>query len=647
MPGNQTSHIPGKQLEHRGTFAYLKANLAVNEGGWCIDDNLLYVKNAAGKLVPHSKVVKISVGTAYSTIVRYAYGNADCAGGVLPVIEGTENSAYRYLYPEKFDPQGAFRFSAVCNGKYYWAECSSASQWTTGEQAVDTAYAVYGVTSYADVMAMLDGGTDTTGAKSKEMPLVCVLKYDTPIPYAGSGTYAPLTRGTTMPFTGIDSDGIHFGCSIAHSAGGTMPPLTIFVEALLNSQSVWSIKLRNSFQITGIDSGSGAAVMNIMPGMSTTAILQLDNATAANSKAYMLLPMTTVSQGLPRISNMMFLGFDTSSGMTPGVKTLIRFAGTTFAGVNYPIQTPMMSVYTSNTSADAGLSSIDISVYKDESDLFGLSLRIGTEFLAIADPYDRTKQYAVGDYCITSEGLYRLKTLYAPPANFDRSKWEKKTLIELITDIASHALQSVATDTTLTGDGTSAHPLSVVGGGGGGGTTYTAGNGIDLTNDVISAKLGRGLGFNSQGQMQTLLYDAGALTDAATIDVTNNATQQLTSSQAALTLNVNCEGTEVPNFAVEISASAAITLTLTKTVNNVATTLYPSEAGGTSLESGKYYQLTCVGNCWTLAEFTNPNAQRSIDTLDTRKISDLSEGSSSEGDDGEDILQEDRGSDER
>lgn len=108
-------------------------------------------------------------------------------------------------------------------------------------------------------------------------------------------------------------------------------------------------------------------------------------------------------------------------------------------------------------------------------------------------------------------------------------------------------------------------------------------------------------------QLQPLFYDAGSLTDSSAVNVYNNAIQELSSSQSALTLNVNCNAGEVPNFAIEISAGAAITLTLTKTVNNTVTTLYPSEAGGTSLESGKYYQITCVGNCWTMAAFTVPS----------------------------------------
>lgn len=102
------------------------------------------------------------------------------------------------------------------------------------------------------------------------------------------------------------------------------------------------------------------------------------------------------------------------------------------------------------------------------------------------------------------------------------------------------------------------------------------------------------------------LKDGGALTSAASIDVPNNAASTLSTSEAALTLNVNVGATEVPNFAVEITAGAAITLTVTKTVGDTVTSLYASAAGGDTLESGKFYQLTCVGNCWTLAEFTVP-----------------------------------------
>lgn len=102
--------------------------------------------------------------------------------------------------------------------------------------------------------------------------------------------------------------------------------------------------------------------------------------------------------------------------------------------------------------------------------------------------------------------------------------------------------------------------------------------------------------------------DGGTLTDGASINVANNSISRLTTSQSALTLNVNLVDGEVANFAVEITASADITLTITSTLNNVATTLKYADSAGNVLTSGKFYQVTCVGSCWTLAEFIDPSA---------------------------------------
>lgn len=103
-----------------------------------------------------------------------------------------------------------------------------------------------------------------------------------------------------------------------------------------------------------------------------------------------------------------------------------------------------------------------------------------------------------------------------------------------------------------------------------------------------------------------LLMNGGVLTDAASIDVPNNALSTLATAQSTLTLNVNVGANEVPNFAVEVTPSVDCTLTVTKKVGSTTTTLNPSVAGGNSLTTGKLYQVTCVGSCWTLAEFTVP-----------------------------------------
>jgi hypothetical protein len=104
------------------------------------------------------------------------------------------------------------------------------------------------------------------------------------------------------------------------------------------------------------------------------------------------------------------------------------------------------------------------------------------------------------------------------------------------------------------------------------------------------------------------LKDGGSLTDGAVVNVRNNALNKLTTAQANLTLNVLLKTGEVPNFAVEITAGADVTLSVTKKVGNTTTALKQSKAGGNALENGKSYQVTCVGSCWTLAEFEEPSA---------------------------------------
>lgn len=66
-----------------------------------------------------------------------------------------------------------------------------------------------------------------------------------------------------------------------------------------------------------------------------------------------------------------------------------------------------------------------------------------------------------------------------------------------------------------------------------------------------------------------------------------------------------------PNFAVKIvsTANSDGTVNVYKKENGLYTPLKPSVAGGTTVEAGKTYQLTCVGDCWTLAEFEEPSAE--------------------------------------
>ena len=97
--------------------------------------------------------------------------------------------------------------------------------------------------------------------------------------------------------------------------------------------------------------------------------------------------------------------------------------------------------------------------------------------------------------------------------------------------------------------------------------------------------------------------NGGALTDDSSILLSNNSVYTLSTAQSTLELSVVVGSNEIPNFAVEITPSVNVTLTVTKTVDGLITALSPSVAGGNTLTSGKKYQVTCVGSCWTLAEF--------------------------------------------
>ena len=167
-----------------------------------------------------------------------------------------------------------------------------------------------------------------------------------------------------------------------------------------------------------------------------------------------------------------------------------------------------------------------------------------------------------------------------------------------------------------------------------GGITDTSGNNIlDANNEIIGDSSSETFvsGINSKNILAKRTYededgnnikatyvkkedilppviDGGTLTDAASITVDNNALSKLSTSQSTLTLNVDLAAGEVANFAVEIAAGANVTLTVTSTTGSTVKTLYKSTAGGNSLESGKFYQVTCVGSCWTLAEFEAPSA---------------------------------------
>jgi len=55
-----------------------------------------------------------------------------------------------------------------------------------------------------------------------------------------------------------------------------------------------------------------------------------------------------------------------------------------------------------------------------------VSKKIGTDF--ISDAYDSTQTYAVGDYCIYNNILYRCTTAISTAESFDSTKWSSTSI---------------------------------------------------------------------------------------------------------------------------------------------------------------------------------------------------------------------------
>lgn len=106
------------------------------------------------------------------------------------------------------------------------------------------------------------------------------------------------------------------------------------------------------------------------------------------------------------------------------------------------------------------------------------------------------------------------------------------------------------------------------------------------------------------------IHDGGSKTESDLVEgvlsiaSTNSVTKLTLTTAQTLTVLAN-EG--VPNFALEIDNTGnSNDVTVTVKDSTGTTTLNQSVAGGDSLTTGKLYQVTCVGSCWTLAEFEVP-----------------------------------------
>lgn len=151
------------------------------------------------------------------------------------------------------------------------------------------------------------------------------------------------------------------------------------------------------------------------------------------------------------------------------------------------------------------------------------------------------------------------------------------------------------------------------------GDTYRVFNDGHLDLGRLNVERGNFVSWNGSGwqiekSIRTLnTLDLGALPataddlpDCAGPDVPNNAISHVVVTEAAVTFNVNVGPNDVPNFAIEIECNSGSTTTIAvqaTDANGNVTALKKSVNASDTLVDGSYYQLTCVGSCWTIAEF--------------------------------------------
>lgn len=104
---------------------------------------------------------------------------------------------------------------------------------------------------------------------------------------------------------------------------------------------------------------------------------------------------------------------------------------------------------------------------------------------------------------------------------------------------------------------------------------------------------------------QKLITDTVTATPSVNVD--NNTVTSITINAgdniSAMTINCNISEGDCPNLAVEIDNQSSTDCTITVIKNNVAGSLKQSAVTDGVVKGGKFYQLTCVGRCWTMAEF--------------------------------------------
>ena len=166
-------------------------------------------------------------------------------------------------------------------------------------------------------------------------------------------------------------------------------------------------------------------------------------------------------------------------------------------------------------------------VYPSSMALESFKVTMGTEIGV--DEYSTSKTYAVGDYCIYTNTIYKCKTAITTPEAFNSSKWDatsianelmstKQSLSDLVSTQSGSGSYGVNATLQINNDIMN-HPVIILNCG-----RYGYGNGFVLLRDAITAGFysnGIGAYINSSRHITIKIDTNGLITIVETNDALN------------------------------------------------------------------------------------------------------------------------------
>lgn len=189
------------------------------------------------------------------------------------------------------------------------------------------------------------------------------------------------------------------------------------------------------------------------------------------------------------------IGAEGLSGRVTQAENDITSINTTIGDTVLPTTAQTLTGAIAESISDIGEVNTALGVVRDTAGAAQTAANAASQVAyTIANVYDSSETYAIGDYAIYQNTLYKCTTAILVGEVFDPAKW---TSVKVMDEMPS---------------------------GGGGGTSYTAGNGIDITSNTIS------IDSTTLGKIDNFEKQTGTLTAGQTSITLTFADQAISST---------------------------------------------------------------------------------------------------------------------